>query len=170
MKSRINTFLIALALFLSCGTFCRQARGEVMLQYFNTSWNEITNRIPELAEAGYSALWLPPPFKAGGVLDVGYDTYDRFDYGGKENPINHTIATKYGTAADLLRLMETAHRFGLRVYFDNVMAHNGGPIPGYDQYTPITIQTGFVPEDFHLQARPDGTYRQWSDSVDYSNA
>ena len=145
------------------------ARAEVILEYQNTSWNEITNRIPELAEAGYTALWLPPPFKAGGVLDVGYDTYDRFDYGGKENPVNHTVSTKYGTASDLLRLMETAHRFGLRVYFDNIMAHNGGPIPGYDSSTPITIQSGFVPEDFHLQVLPDGTYREWPASIDYSN-
>jgi hypothetical protein len=170
VKLRFNTFLPVLALLVGLGAPAPHARGEVMLQYFNTSWNEITGKMPELAEAGYTALWLPPPFKAGGVLDVGYDTYDRFDYGGKENPINHTIATKYGTAADLLRLMETAHRFGIRVYFDNVMAHNGGPVPGYDQYTPITIQSGFVPEDFHLQARADGSYRTWPDGVDYSNA
>ncbi|HMP74841.1 MAG TPA: hypothetical protein PKE12_00960 [Kiritimatiellia bacterium] len=57
--------------------------GEVILQYFNTSWPEITRRIPELAEAGYNALWLPPPFKAGSVFSVGFDTYDRFDLVGK---------------------------------------------------------------------------------------
>ena len=169
-KGRFPAWVAGLLLFCAVFAGAPVARAEVMLQYFNTSWNEITQRIPELAEAGYSAIWLPPPFKAGGVLDVGYDTYDRFDFGDKENPINHTVSTKYGTAADLLRLMETAHRFGLRVYFDNVMAHNGGPIPGYDSNTPITIQTGFVPEDFHLQAKPDGTYRAWPDSIDYSNS
>lgn len=38
-----------------------QLQGEAMLQYFNTSWAEITAKMPELAEAGYSSLWLPPP-------------------------------------------------------------------------------------------------------------
>ena len=38
---------------------------ETMLQYFNTSWKEIERRIPEVAEAGYTSLWLPPPCKGG---------------------------------------------------------------------------------------------------------
>ena len=36
---------------------------EAMLQYFNTSWKEIERRIPEVAEAGYTPLWLPQPAK-----------------------------------------------------------------------------------------------------------
>jgi hypothetical protein len=34
----------------------------VILQYFNTGWVEIERRVPEIAEAGYTSLWLPPPF------------------------------------------------------------------------------------------------------------
>ena len=30
-------------------------RGEAMLQFFNASWNEIADKVPELAEAGYSS-------------------------------------------------------------------------------------------------------------------
>ena len=70
-----------LALMLS---FSNASYGEVILQYFGTSWSEITTRIPELAEAGWSALWLPPPFKAGSIFSVGFDTYDRFDFGSKD--------------------------------------------------------------------------------------
>ena len=138
--------------------------GEVILQYFNTSWNEIARRIPELAEAGYTALWLPPPFKAGGGLSVGFDTYDRFDLGTKNQ--NGSITTKYGTETDLLNLVEVAHRFGFRLYFDNVMAHNGGPMPSG---LPGTLQAnGFVPEDFHLKRLTDTSYAgygwpTWSD-------
>ena len=44
-----------------------------MLQYFNTDWNEIAMKMPELAEAGYDSLWLPPPTKGSGGLSVGYD-------------------------------------------------------------------------------------------------
>ena len=115
--------------------------------------------MPELAEAGYTALWLPPPFKGTSVWDVGFGTFDRFDLGDKDQ--SGTIPTKYGTAAELQNLIETAHRFGLRVYFDNVMAHNGGPIPGSDENTSIYAQPGFVPEDFHLQRTSDGYYRNW---------
>ena len=50
-----------LALMLGfAGTVGPARAGEVVLQYFNTSWSEIARRIPELAEAGYNALWLPP--------------------------------------------------------------------------------------------------------------
>ena len=131
---------------------------EVILQYFGTSWNEINRRIPELAEAGWTALWLPPPFKAGSTFSVGFDTYDRFDFGSKDQMGG--VATRYGTEDDLIRLIETAHRFGIRVYFDNVMAHNGGSTPGYDENTSIYTQPGFVPEDFHLIRTPAGFYRR----------
>ena len=130
---------------------------DVILQYFNTSWSEITRRIPELAEAGYTALWLPPPFKAGGGLSVGFDCYDRFDLGSKYQ--NGSLTTKYGTETELLHLMDVAHRFGFRVYFDNVMAHNGGPM---SSGSPGTLQAnGFVPEDFHLRRTSDTTYENY---------
>src|SRR5579859_2662117 len=113
----------AIAVVLMLGLVCAvQARAEVILQYFNTSWNEIATRMPELAEAGYTALWLPPPFIPGSQNSVGYDVFNRFDYG-------TSAATRYGTADDLLNVVTVAHRFGLRVYFDNVMNQNGGPIP-----------------------------------------
>jgi len=128
---------------------------EVILQYFGTPWTEITRRIPELAEAGYNALWLPPPFKAGsGSWSVGFDTYDRFDLGSKLQM--GTVATQYGSETDLLHMMDVAHRFGFRVYFDNVMAHNGGPMP---VGPPGTLQAnGFVPEDFHLKRLSETNY------------
>src|SRR5258706_9878619 len=117
IQVRIKTCIIALALGM---VFGQQARAEVILQYFNTSWNEITTRMPELAEAGYTALWLPPPFQASSQGSVGYDCFDRFNFG------SGGVVTRYGTADDLLNLVKTAHRFGIRVYFDNVMSHNGG--------------------------------------------
>jgi hypothetical protein len=35
-----------------CGLLPNDARGEAMVQYFNTDWNEIATKMPELAEAG----------------------------------------------------------------------------------------------------------------------
>jgi hypothetical protein len=48
------------------GLLVQFSRGEALLQYFNTSWSEIANKMPELVEAGYTALWLPPPTKGSG--------------------------------------------------------------------------------------------------------
>ena len=135
------------------------APGEAMLQYFNTSWKEIESKIPELAEAGYESLWLPPPTKGSGGLSVGYDLWDRFDLGSKDQ--RGTVATRYGTEADLLSLMRAAHRFGIRIYFDNIMNHNAFDIPGYNESTPIEVYPGMVPEDFHLRVTEEGFYRKW---------
>ena len=68
--SRFSWRKIGLAAVLA-GAMASSALGEAMLQYFNTSWKEITDRMPELAEAGYSSLWLPPPTKGSGGLSVG---------------------------------------------------------------------------------------------------
>ena len=84
------------------------ASAETMLQYFNTSWAEITRKMPELAEAGYTSLWLPPPTKASGGLSVGYDLWDPFDLGGKDQ--RNTVRTRYGTEEELLRLIEVLDR------------------------------------------------------------
>lgn len=100
------------------------AHAEVILQYFETPWAEIEARLPEIAALGYEALWLPPPTKgAEGTRDVGFAVYDRFDLGDRYQ--RGSVATRYGSKADLLRLTAAARRFGLRVYFDAVMNHNG---------------------------------------------
>ena len=49
--SRFSWRKIGLAAVLA-GAMASSALGEAMLQYFNASWKEITDRMPELAEAG----------------------------------------------------------------------------------------------------------------------
>ncbi|NCD31940.1 MAG: hypothetical protein EOL87_00830 [Spartobacteria bacterium] len=142
--------------------------GEAMLQYFNTSWSEITEKMPELAEAGYTSLWVPPPTKASGGLSVGYDLWDPLDLGGRDQ--RSTVKTRYGTEAQLLRLLEVAHRFGIRVYFDNIMNHRAFDIPGYNESTAIDIYPGMVPEDFHLKKTEEGFYRKWDNCRNWQDA
>jgi Glycosidases len=101
-----------------------------MLQLFNVSWSEVARKMPELAEAGYNSLWLPPPAKASGGLSVGYDLWDAYDLGSKDQ--RNTVRTRYGTEAELRHMMEVAHRFGIRVYFDNIMNHRAFDIPGFN--------------------------------------
>jgi hypothetical protein len=114
------------ACIVASAAFVPAARAEVILQYFETPWAEIEARMPEIAAAGYDALWLPPPTKGSeGIRDVGFAVYDRFDLGDQNQ--RGTTATRYGTTAQLKSMVQVAHRFGVRVYFDVVMNHNGNP-------------------------------------------
>ncbi len=143
------------------------ARGEAMLELFQTSWVDLTARMPELAEAGYTSLWLPPPAKGGSVFSVGYDHFDPFDLGDKNQ--RGTVPTKYGTRDQLIKMVETAHRFGIRVYFDNIMNHRAFDVPGYNGTTPTNIYPGLIPKDFHLQTISGGFYRNWPSVENYGN-
>ena len=155
-------------LALIFGLLVQFSRGEALLQYFNTSWSEMANKMPELVEAGYTALWLPPPTKGSGGLSVGYDLWDPFDLGSKDQ--RNSVRTRYGTEADLLNLMEVAHRFGVRIYFDNIMNHRAFDVPGYNEDTSIEVYPGMVPEDFHLRRTEDGFYRKWDNTRDWNSA
>ncbi|MGB1889876.1 MAG: alpha-amylase family glycosyl hydrolase, partial [Akkermansiaceae bacterium] len=164
LRSRRSLTLVAL---LFSWTLIAQAE-ETILQYFGTSWKGIEKRIPEVAEAGYTSLWLPPPFKgASGTFSVGFDPFDRFDLGNIDQ--SGTIPTKYGTKEDLLSLIRIAHRFGIKVYFDNVMAHNGGPLGNTEPGNIFPDIPGFVPEDFHLVRTSSGGWRKASNDVNYQD-
>lgn len=137
-----------------------RVRGEAMLELFQTNWKQITQKMPELAEAGYDSLWLPNPAKGNsGSYSIGYDLFDPFDLGSTNQ--QGTIATKYGTQADLIQMVQTAHRFGIRIYFDNVMNHRSGTVPGYPNSGIATnYYPGLIPQDFHLQV-VSGGYQNW---------
>ncbi len=166
MKTR-KTLAVALVVAVSTLFIASHARAEVILQYFNMNWRNLTQKMPELAEAGYSALWLPPPTKASGGLSVGYDLWDPFDLGGKYQ--RGTVRTFYGTEDELHEMVRTAHRFGIRVYFDNIMNHRAFDVPGYNETTPIDIYPGMLPEDFHLRVTEDGFYRKWDNTRDWND-
>jgi hypothetical protein len=135
-------------------------RGEAMLELFQLTWPQVTQKMPEIAEAGYDSLWLPNPAKGNsGAYSIGYDVFDPFDLGG--NNQQGTIATRYGTQTDLIQMVQMAHRFGIRVYFDNVMNHRSSTVPGYPgSGTPANYYPGLIPQDFHLQTVPGG-YLNW---------
>jgi hypothetical protein len=147
------------------GLAVNQLRGEGMLELFQTPWSEITQKMPEIAEAGYDSLWLPNPAKGNsGSYSVGYDQFNPFDLGSTNQ--QGTIATKYGTEDQLITMVQTAHRFGIRVYFDNVMNHRSSAVPGAGN--PTNYYPGLLPQDFHLQVVSNG-YANWSDVNDWCN-
>ena len=104
----------------------------VMMQFFHwynapdgTLWNEAARRAPELASAGFSALWLPPAYKgAYGAVDVGYAVYDMYDLG--EFDARGSTRTKYGTRAQYLDAVHALQKNGIQVYADTVLNHRVG--------------------------------------------
>jgi hypothetical protein len=70
-------------------------------------WKHLQAKAPELASAGISAVWIPPPYKGHvGNDDVGYGVYDRYDLG--EFDQKDGVATRYGTLAELLAAIDGA--------------------------------------------------------------
>ncbi|MGC1246678.1 MAG: alpha-amylase family glycosyl hydrolase, partial [Spirulinaceae cyanobacterium] len=100
-----------------------------MMQFFHwyypsdgTLWTEVKQKATELAQAGVTALWLPPAYKGGsGGYDTGYGVYDLFDLG--EFDQKGTIRTKYGTKEEFLTAVKAAQQAGVQIYADIVLNH-----------------------------------------------
>ncbi|MBO2010944.1 alpha-amylase domain-containing protein [Hymenobacter negativus] len=86
-----------------------------------TWWQNLGSKATELGQAGITAVWLPPAYKGSGALDVGYGVYDRYDLG--EFNQKGTVATRYGTLAQLQGAISSLHGQGVQVYEDMVMNH-----------------------------------------------
>lgn len=161
-----------------------------MMQYFHwyipdrgTLWDEVKNQAKELADAGFTALWLPPAYKGiGGQSDVGYGVYDLFDLG--EFNQKGSIRTKYGTKQQYLDAIAALHKSQIQVYGDVVINHKMGadkaeifkatPYPYHDRLNP----KGWLQEiksytHFNFPGRK-GKYSQFEwhwwhfDAVDYN--
>ncbi len=154
----IRRSLLTAILFFAAGTF---ARAEVIIQYFETRWDEIYQRLPEIAEIGYESIWTPPPGKSpiGGPHpfayggNVGYNSFDRFDLG--DQPQRGHWETRYGGRTALRNMVDNAHQMDLKIYPDIVFNHTGNG-PDYRTYP------GMVPQDFHifLDGNQPGGYRR----------
>jgi alpha-amylase len=104
----------------------------VMMQYFHwyipadgMLWDKVKSRAKELADAGFTAMWLPPAYKGiGGGYDVGYGVYDMFDLG--EFDQKGSVPTKYGTKQEYIGAIAALHENGIQVYGDAVLNHKMG--------------------------------------------
>lgn len=134
-------------LLLAASILLPTAHSEVMLQWFETDWDEMYQKLPRVAQAGYDQLWIPPPTK-GPVgtsvkwANVGYNLYDRFDIG--DVPQRGTLETRYGTRGSLRAMVDSAHNLGIKIIPDIVMNHNGNG-PDFREYP------GMTATDFHVQ-------------------
>ena len=104
------------------------------------------SRLPEVAEMGYSYIWIPPPTKSpvSGTIkwsNLGYSLYDRFDIG--QYPQRGTWRTRFGLKGELQQLSRDLHACGIGLLPDVVINHNGSG-PDYRHYP------GMKANDFHV--------------------
>ena len=130
----------------SCLAFAGSASAEVLMQWFESDWDEMYQKLPRIAQVGYDSLWIPPPTK-GPVgtsvkwANVGYNLYDRFDLG--DVPQRGSRATRYGTRGSLRAMVDNAHGLDIKIIPDIVMNHNGNG-PDFREYP------GMTATDFHV--------------------
>lgn len=147
-------------------------------------WKNLEQKADELATAGFTAVWLPPPYKgAAGTEDVGYGVYDRYDLG--EFNQKGSVATRYGTVEELRSAIAALKRKHIQVYADVVMNH----MMGADQNDQFTYegQSFNVPTRFLFAGRGsrysdytwqyynfngvqlgDGSWRNWKAGWDFA--
>ncbi len=133
-------------------------------------WDHLRERVPQLARAGFSTLWLPPAHKAANIFgpSMGYDPYDYYDLG--EHDQKGGAPTWFGTKAALLELIRAAHGHGLRVLADMVINHNSGadaeelnPLSGQKRWTLFQPRSNRFPrnwECFH-----PNPFESWDEDV-----
>jgi alpha-amylase len=88
-------------------------------------WDHLARQAAALRRAGFTAIWLPPVTKgASGKASVGYDVFDDYDIGSKDQ--KGAVATRYGTREQLARCVAVMRSSGLDVYADLVENQRGG--------------------------------------------
>src|SRR6266481_6296752 len=88
-------------------------------------WDHLAAQAHALAKAGFTAIWLPPPLKgASGLSSSGYDVFDDYDLGAKNQ--KGTIPTRYGTRELLQRCAAMMRANGIDVYVDLVENQRDG--------------------------------------------
>ena len=108
----------ALLMLCAAGAARAQEDPPAILQWFECPWQWVEHRTPDLFQAGYGSVWLPPPSKCSDGKSPGYDTFDRFDLGSPNAP------TAYGTEQGFRAAIgELLAGDGL-VYIDLIMNHN----------------------------------------------
>ena len=114
------------------------SQNDVMMQAFywnvpvdeanknGTWWDVLRTKCPELKNAGFNALWVPPPSKGNwGIVDAGYGVYDHYDLGAYNQ--KGSVETRYGSKAELLNFLSVAHTSPrLDVFADGVLNHTNG--------------------------------------------
>ena len=88
-------------------------------------WDHLATQANMFRRAGFTALWIPPPLKgASGSFSSGYDEFDDYDLGDKDQ--KGTVPTRYGTREQLERCVALMRANGIDVYVDLVENQRDG--------------------------------------------
>lgn len=87
-------------------------------------WDKLSGDAENLADTGFTAVWLPPAYKNMNQNSVGYEPYDLYDLG--EFNQKNTTRTKYGTLSQYTNAITACHNNGIDVYADVVLNHKSG--------------------------------------------
>ena len=90
-------------------------------------YDHLAQQASALAQAGFTALLLPPVCKtsSGDASTAdGYGVYDDYDIGGKDQ--FGTVSTRFGSREQLQRLCAVLHANGIDVYADMVPHQRSG--------------------------------------------
>ena len=88
-------------------------------------WDHLAQQAHQLSQAGFTAVWLPPPQKgASGSFSSGYDLFDDYDLGSKIQ--KGTLQTRYGSRESLARCAAVMHANDIDVYLDLVENQRDG--------------------------------------------
>lgn len=87
-------------------------------------WDKLSSDAKNLADTGFTAVWLPPAYKNMNQNSVGYEPYDLYDLG--EFNQKNTTRTKYGTLSQYTNAITACHNNGIDVYADVVLNHKSG--------------------------------------------
>src|SRR5690606_16667212 len=107
-------------------------RGAVIYQIYPRSFMDtngdgvgdlpgIAERLDYVASLGVDAIWVSPFFRSP-MADFGYDISDQRD-----------VDPLFGTLDDFDRLLEKAHRLGLKVMIDQVFSHTSDQHPWFQE-------------------------------------
>jgi alpha-amylase len=88
-------------------------------------WDRLAEQANALRRAGFSAIWIPSPLKgASGGLSSGYDVFDDYDLGSKNQ--KGTVETRYGSREKLERCVAIMRANGIDVYADIIENNRDG--------------------------------------------
>ncbi len=116
-------------------------------------WDFVVEKLPELADAGITEIWLPPAQKSNHAPSMGYDPFDYFDLG--EFAQKGRTETYFGSRDELENLIDRAHELGIKVYADIVYNHMSGgklewnPNANDSTYTDFDPASGRYAFDFN---------------------
>jgi alpha-amylase len=166
-RSGIRTALACLALLICQFALAVGGRADVLLQGFYWDvpspqtgqadapwwWDNLAVQAHALRQAGFTYMWLPPVVKgANAHFSVGYDPFDDYDIGGKDQ--HGFVPSRYGTREQLERCVAMLRANGLNVVIDLVENHRDGDLNLFFNYkdafgNPTGGRFAKTPDDFH---------------------